>query len=411
VSLGEQACPICRVQKPISAMSQLSCGHVACNACLRYRLAELLGPGHARVMREKGKISCSMIFSAKGCNDQLDQAFIQQHVSDEHYQALLTILVAAEDSLTRPEPLRTCPGIVCGGGEYPASETISLSFDCEHFLCEECLEGGLAAMLGSGVQDEKAWLYDDAYTRLKQNGGRIRCQMISGQDCNVEMHQQLIMRHVPKHLFERYLKMEVTGDGDVLSMVACPTCGNIIDIGHHRSNPFAPAVRCPYKRECPCPEFCSGCKQAPHEGMTCEEAANQRLADQAIEGLKMTTCPKCHAPCEAKTEESCDRADCPHCKFTFCNDCHVDYNICARSGDNSQHGKCRRPECMPECTTQHHEDSLPGMCKHYRAVQGPVESLISACAQTGQTVTKQQAEQALAAHGNDVNRAYQAIAR
>ena len=92
----------------------------------------------------------------------------------------------------------------------------------------------------------------------------------------------------------------------------------------------------------------------------------------------------------------------------FCNDCHVDYNL-LRGGDNSQHGKCRRPECMPECTTQHHADSLPGMCKNYRAVQTPAQSLRSACALDGKTITEQQATQALAANANDVARAYQAL--
>ena len=199
--------------------------------------------------------------------------------------------------------------------------------------------------------------------------------MISGEDCTIEIHQQLIMRHVPEHLFARYLKIEGEGNVDrAPSMSTCPTCGDAIEIGG-----FVPAVRCPHNRGCR--DFCSGCNQPPHDGRTCQQVADERRGHQAVSevplfsnindqgrdahvnggrvtvvteeeeikcrekevewigafndgnkkitsvedkiggrvllsdgtafenpvGIKMTTCPKCLNPCEAKTEESCDR--------------------------------------------------------------------------------------------------------
>ena len=249
----------------------------------------------------------------RGCHEPLSQPFVRALVSDEHYQALLDCETEAVRSSSAgtfqeqmPEPMKTCP--LCME-EVPASKTISLGHidpdtllsNCEHFLCVDCLQGGLTAMLGSEVAD-KDWVYDDAYAKLKQAGGRIRCRMLCGAECDSELHQQLIMRHVRKDLFDRYLNMEVTGDMKKMSMVTCPACGGAIDIGG-----FVPAVRCPYRRGCP--DFCSGCKLPSHEGKTCQQVADENLAnnDIAQAGIKMTTCPKCMIPCEAKTEVSCDR--------------------------------------------------------------------------------------------------------
>ena len=84
---AEQTCPICRVQKSESMLSRLPCGHVACTACVSHRLAELLGPGRARVMKAQGQVSCSMLMpSGRGCDGLLSQAFIQGHVSDGNFQ-------------------------------------------------------------------------------------------------------------------------------------------------------------------------------------------------------------------------------------------------------------------------------------------------------------------------------------
>lgn len=188
-------------------------------------------------------------------------------------------------------------------GELLTCECCYLSFldqdmtQCQagHLFCKGCLTTCLETFMASGRTDLKCLSYE--------------------AECEALIPMSELERSVPKRTLERWIATETDAavvNSDIQGLVKCHHCGIRIEVDG------SGVMRCP---ECGS-DTCTGCGEAAHTGMSCEEFAaidKGRIVEDHMSEAVIRTCPKCHA--RFMKEEGCNKMECPVCHTWICYLC------------------------------------------------------------------------------------------
>ena len=165
-----------------------------------------------------------------------------------------------------------------------------------HLFCRKCLIDHIETLVGEGRSD-------------------LRCLSVEEEECNGCVPMSELERVVPVRTLERLFATETENaviNSDVQGLVKCHHCGIRIEVDG------SGIMRCP---ECGS-ETCTGCGQAGHKGMSCEEFAGldkNRLVEDKMSEAVIRTCPRCDA--RFMKEEGCNKMECPRCHTWICYLC------------------------------------------------------------------------------------------
>jgi len=196
------------------------------------------------------------------------------------------------------------PSFTCGICLDDAMVADAVTFDCEHRFCSLCVRNYLTSKIVDG----------------HING--ICCPDVG---CDITLPAVLVGAQVPPELRERYFDALAANTPALQGEchVQCPKdCGCIFAV----PDDFPLPVGCPRCRH----EFCRLCKSVAHEGSSCEQHRQWRLANDSAEASfeeyrkqhSVQQCPSCSHACELM--EGCKFAHCTgRCQSMFCILCGI----------------------------------------------------------------------------------------
>jgi len=201
-----------------------------------------------------------------------------------------------------------------GSEEEGEGDEGEVGLPCKHRLCRDCFVNYIESLVNSGrVGDE------DLCCPLPECRSAVTTAFLTAFLAGKEEHRRLRERLLD---FQAQRFQPEAGDGE--QFLTCPTanCAKLLVPNELVEN--QEAVTCP---TCSC-NFCAGCCQQAHPGLTCEDAEFRRM-DPALRKLMeketWVRCPSCRHLCER--ESGCNFMTCPsevcQSKTHFCYLCGV----------------------------------------------------------------------------------------
>lgn len=217
-----------------------------------------------------------------------------------------TLQMLEEERLQRQADLelRTYECAICAM-DYSIEDFYTLD-GCDHRVCVSCMQRYVEAKISErDIKD-------------------IPCPM--GSNCQEVVSFNQIMHFLPIDLFKKYdtMLLQVTLESDP-SCRFCPRpgCGTAM-----LGNPDRPRMNCP--RDGCRFAYCFNCREAWHDGVTCEAYQEWKIDNANVDNTFTTwanqnakPCPNCHVIIDKNG--GCNHMKCTRCQTDFCWQCGLAY--------------------------------------------------------------------------------------
>ena len=315
-------CQICKksidVEKEKNEIISCHCLQKFHKSCVKSSALNLLKTSIAQtqLLQNTNLDEEKQMFICRSCNKPLEYENILTAFSEKEKNNMLenkenkkAIKALMEQDLMERKLAAQNKSFDCGiCGENKNVEKDSITLDCDHRYCKECVSGYATALI-----DES-----------KCSDDQLACP-----ECKTPLGFHIVKGCLNEEKFQKYQNFLLQNGSNVIlneERAKCPNakCGYFF---------FMP------KNSLIVHTICNGCNQEfcvkgcprPHKGTTCEEMKKVFEEEEKKNGgvgeIKIVNCPNCKVPITKST--GCNHMTCTLCKTSFCYICgEKDYKAC-----------------------------------------------------------------------------------